>query len=135
MAGPVPPILWYLLCVVAFAVFPLVMVVAIHRHRMKALELLRFYAEKGVEPPPLVTDLLMKQISDSSEKWKSTTRGSLLHTFGIHLFIACWAGGIAWWRIDAGGPNWAVYAAVVSAVFFGVHAFALLVAALKTPAP
>jgi hypothetical protein len=130
MTGSVPPMLWYLLCFIAFAVFPLVMVVAIHRHRMKGLEILRSYAEKGVEPPPGVTELLAKQASEPGEKWKTTARGSRLNSFGGFLFIACVFGCIAWWRIDVGEPQWAIYAAVGSAVFFGVSALGFLFAAL-----
>jgi hypothetical protein len=130
MMGSVPPMLWYLLCFIALAVFPLVMVVAIHRHRMKALEILKSYAEKGVEPPAGLTELLTKQVSEPGEKWKATARGSRLHIFGGHLFVACVFGCLAWWRIDAGGPPWAVYAAAGSAVFFGVSALGFLIAAV-----
>ena len=122
--------LWYLLAFIALGVFPLVMVVAIHRHRMKALDLLRSYAEKGVEPPAAVTELLTKHVSEPGEKWKSTARGSRLQAFVGLVFMACVLGSIGWWRIDAGGPAWAVYAAVGSAAFFGVTALGFLVAAL-----
>jgi hypothetical protein len=130
MTGSVPPMLWYLLAFMAFAVFPLVMVVAIHRHRMKALEILRSYAEKGIEPPPAVAELLTKQVAEPGEKWKATARGSRLNTFVGHFFVACLFGGLAWWRTDAGGPDWAVYVAAGSALFFGVTGLGFLVAAL-----
>jgi hypothetical protein len=130
--GSLPPILWYLLAVVAFAVFPLTMVFAIHRHHMKVLELLRFYAEKGTEPPPAVAEVLMKQISQPDEKWKRTKRGALLQTFGANLFVACILAGVSWWRLDVGEPRWAVYWAVCSTAFFAVFAFGVLIAALTT---
>jgi hypothetical protein len=133
MSGSVPPILWYLLAFLALAVFPLSMVWTIHRQKMKALEILRSYAEKGGEPPAAVTDLLLKQVAPSEPKWKSTPRGALLNTFGIHLWIACLWAGIAWWRIEAGPPRWTVYAAVVATVFFAVLAVGQLAAALKSP--
>ena len=133
MSGSIPPILWYLLAFLALAVFPLSMVWTIHRQKMKALEILRSYAEKGGEPPAAVTDLLLKQVAPAQPKWKSTPRGSLLNTFGIHLWIACLWGGIAWWRIDAGTLRWTVYAAVVATVFFAVLAIGQLAAALKSP--
>jgi hypothetical protein len=134
MSGSVPSILWYLLAFFAFAVFPLAMVATIHRQRMKALEILRSYAEKGGEPPPGVTDLLQKQMAEPDQQWKSTPRGSMLHTFMIHLSIACVMGCIAWWRFDAGPPRWALYIAVGSTVFFAVSAIGFLAAALKSPA-
>lgn len=133
MDGSVPMILWYLLCFLGFAVFPLAMVYTLHRQRMKALEILRAYAEKGGQPPPEVTELLLKPGTEPDAKWKSTARGSLLNTFGIHLFIACIFGTVAWWRIDAVSPRWPIYVTVGAAVFFGGLALAQLVAALKSP--
>jgi hypothetical protein len=134
MSGSVPPILWYFLGVVALGIFPLAMVATIHRQKMKALEILRSYAEKGGEPPAAITELLLKQIAEPEPKWKSTPRGSLLHTFGVHLFIAVWAGVIAWWRIDAGPPRVAIYAAVGIMVFFAALALGQLAVAFKLPA-
>jgi hypothetical protein len=130
--GSVPPLLWYLLAVVALAVFPLTMIFAIHRHHMKVLALLRFYAEKGTEPPPAIAELLMKQLSHADEKWKRTKRGALLQTFGANLFIACIMAGVSWWRLDVGEPRWAIYWAVCSAIFFAVFALGALLAALTT---
>ncbi len=133
MSGSIAPILWYLLAFLAFAVFPLSMVWAIHRHKMKALEILRSYAEKGTEPPAAVTELLLRHAADPGQKWKSTPRGSLLNTFGIHLWIACIWAGLAWWRIEAGPPRWTVYVAVCATVFFALLAIGQLAAALKSP--
>jgi hypothetical protein len=133
MGSSVPPILWYLLCVAGFAVFPLAMVYTIHRQRMKALEILRSYAEKGSEPPPAVAELLFKQVVEPDQKWKATPRGSLLQTSLGHFFAGCTFAGVAWWRIEVGPPRWAIYIAVCSAVFFGVAALAQFVAALKSP--
>jgi hypothetical protein len=132
MIGEVPAILWYLLGVVAFAVFPLAMVVTIHRHRMKVLEILRYHAEKGQEPPPAVLELLTKQISEPEHKWKSTPRGARLQSFMMFAFIACIAGTVAWWRMDAGGPPVVIYVMVGAAVFWGVSALGFLVAAVAS---
>ncbi len=133
MSGSVPPILWYLLAFLALAVFPLSMVWAIHRQKMKALEILRFYAEKGGEPPAAVSELILRQVAPPEQKWKSTPRGALLNTFGVHLWIACLWGCIAWWRIEVGPPRWTVYVAVGATVFFAVSALGQFVAALKSP--
>ena len=132
MTDPVPPLLWYLLYFIALTVFPLVMILTLHRQRMKALEILRSYAEKGEEPPAAMAELLMRQIGEPNRKWQATPRGLLLKRFMGLVWIACIAGAIAWWRVDAGGPRLAVYAAVTSTVFFGVIAFGLLLAALTT---
>jgi hypothetical protein len=131
MSGEVPPILWYLLAFFSLVVFPLSMLAAIHRHRMKALEILRFYAEKDTEAPPHIAELLAKQLSDTpGEQWRSTARGSRLNTFGIHVFVACILGCIAWWRIDSGGPPWTIYWMVGAATFFGLLGLGFLAAAL-----
>ena len=132
MSGSVAPILWYLLAVVSFAVFPLAMVATLHRQRMKELEILRSYAEKGSEPPEAVMKLLYKPSSDPALKWKSTVRGSLLNSALIQLSIACMLGGVAWWRLEAGPPRWAIYVTVTVATFYALTTLALLVAALTT---
>jgi hypothetical protein len=126
-------LLWYLLAAVAFGVFPLAMVATLHRQRMKELEIIRSYAEKGGEPPEAVTRLLDKQNNDvTPRKWKSTVRGSMLNSALIHVYIACMIGGVAWWRIEAGPPRWALYVSVTAAVFYGLCALALIIGALTT---
>src|SRR5215831_10341588 len=57
MSGQVPPIFWFLFWVglsVGVISFGFFMAIIIHRGNMKALEVLRAYAEKGIEPPPAV---------------------------------------------------------------------------------
>lgn len=125
-------LLWYLLAAVGFGVFPMAMVATLHRQRMKELEIIRSYAEKGGEPPEAVTRLLDKQNNDVTRKWKSTVRGSMLNSALIQLYIACMLGGVAWWRIEAGPPRWALYVSVTAAVFYGLCALALTIGALTT---
>lgn len=63
MGGEVPEMLWYLFWVgvLAFvAVFSIAMMTLISRRNAKALELLKLYAEKGIEPPPTLAELLAK---------------------------------------------------------------------------
>ena len=134
MNGDLPEIYWYLFWVgvLAFMVaFSFTMMSLIHRRNMKALDLLRKYAEKGVEPPPAMADLLLTS-GNSDQKWKSTRRGALLQSFIGMAFTACAAGGIAWWRIDEGGPQAVIYFFGAAAAFFAVSALGLLVAALFT---
>ena len=128
----IAPLLWYLLAAVAFGIFPLAMVATLHRQRIKELEIIRSYAEKGDEPPEAITRLLDKQNNDPARKWKSTVRGSMLNSALIHLYIACMLGGVAWWRIEAGPPRWALYVSVTAAVFYGLCTVALLIGALTT---
>ena len=133
MIGEVPPILWYLLLAVIFTVFPWGMVLTIHRQRMKALEILRTYAERGVEPPPGIAEPLMRALKEPVAARRSA-RARRLDGFVFSLFMAGASAGIAWWRQDAGAdPRWLFYAAVVAAAAFAAGALGALVAALSSP--
>jgi hypothetical protein len=63
MSGELPEIYWFLFWVGVLAfvvVFGLSMMAVIFRRNMKALALLKLYAEKGIEPPPTLAELLAK---------------------------------------------------------------------------
>src|SRR5690606_19291022 len=133
MSGELPEIYWYLFWVGVLAwmiVFAIAMMTLIHRRNMKALELLRLYAEKGVDPPPALAELIARSGGEGERRWTITPRGSRLQSFIGFLFTACAAGGVAWWRIEEGGPAVAIYVALPAAVFFGVGALGFLIAAL-----
>lgn len=134
MSGELPEIYWYLFWVGVLAfmvVFAFTMMTLVHRRNMKAIELLRSYAEKGIEPPSAISELL-SETAEPDRRWKSTRRGAMLQSFIGMLFTACIAGGVAWWRVDEGGPQIVIYIFGVAAVFWGVSALGLLVAALFT---
>ena len=68
VSGQIPPILWFLFWVglsVGVLGFGFFMAIIIHRGHMKTLEILRLYAEKGIEPPPAVVEMLTRQAGDS----------------------------------------------------------------------
>lgn len=128
-----PEIYWYLFWVAALAwtiIFAVAMMTLIHRRSMKALEVLRLYAEKGLEPPPRAVELLA--ISEKEQRWTRTPRGARLQAFTGMLFTACVAGGIAWWRMDEGGPQPVLYFFGAAAVFWGIGALGTLAAALSS---
>jgi hypothetical protein len=61
MRGEIPAMYWYLFWVGVLAfmiVFSFSMMALISRRNLKALALLKLYAEKGVDPPPTVAALL-----------------------------------------------------------------------------
>jgi hypothetical protein len=61
MSAEVPQMFWYLLWVgvLAFLVaFSIAMMMLISRKRAKALELLKLYAERVIDPPPTLAELL-----------------------------------------------------------------------------
>jgi hypothetical protein len=136
MNGGVPEIYWYLFWVglaIVVEAFGFYMASIIHRRNMKVLDLLKSYAEKGIEPPAAVAELLSEQVKEPGRAWKSSPRGARLERFVGFLFSACVIGGVAWWLIDAAGPRWAVYPSVCAAVFFSVGAVGFLLTAVVTP--
>jgi len=136
MSGDVPELYWYLFWVglaVVMEAFGFYMVTVIHRRNMRVLDLLKSYAERGVEPPAGVAELLSEQVREPGQAWRSSARGARLEKFIGFLFTGCVIGGIAWWLIDAAGPQWAVYPAVSAAVFFSIGSLGFLLTAVVTP--
>jgi hypothetical protein len=128
----VPPILWFLFWVglaVGLLSFGFFMAIIIHRGNMKALDVLRAYAEKGIEPPPAVVEMLTRQIGETEAARAGREIGKKAGNFTGLLVAACVAGGVAW---NEGGPQWVVYLFAISAVFWGVLAIRFLLAALTT---
>jgi hypothetical protein len=124
---------WFLFWVglsVGVLSFGFFMAVIIHRGNMKSLEILRAYAEKGIEPPPAVVEMLTRQMGETEAARAGRDIGKKAGNFAGLLVAACVAGGIAWWRMHAGGPQWVVYFFAISAVFFGVQAIAFLLASI-----
>src|SRR5215470_116812 len=135
MSGAVPPILWFLFWVglsVGVLSFGFFMAIIIHRGNMKALEVLKAYAEKGIEPPPAVVAMLTRQMSETEGARVGREMGAKAGNFTGLVVAACIAGGIAWWRMNEGGPQWLIYLFGVIAVFWGGLAIRFLLAALTT---
>ena len=128
----VPPILWFLFWVglsVGVLSFGFFMAIIIHRGNMKALEVLRAYAEKGIEPPAAVVEMLTRQMGGTEAARSGREMGQKAGNFTGLVVAACTAGGIAWWRMNEGGPQWAVYLFGAGAVFWGLRAIWFLFAA------
>ncbi len=63
MNGDIPEIYWFLFWIGALAfvmVLGSCLMVLFSRANMKALTLLKLYAEKGIDPPPTLAELLAK---------------------------------------------------------------------------
>ena len=136
MNGEVPEIYWYLFWVglaIVMEAFGFFMATIIHRRNMRVLDLLKSYADKGIEPPAAVAELLSQQVMDPTRAWKSSPRGARLERFTGFLFTGCVIGGVAWWLVESAGPAWAVYPAVSAAVFFSVGALGFLLTAVISP--
>jgi hypothetical protein len=65
---------------------------------MKALEILRGYAEKGIEPPPAMLEMLTGQMGETEAAQAGREIGKRAANFTGLLVSACVAGGIAWWQ-------------------------------------
>lgn len=133
MNAELPEIYWYLFWVglaIVVEAFGFTMVAVIHRRNMRVLDLLKSYADKGIEPPAGVAGLLAEQVRDPGT---GTARGARLERFTGFLFTACVIGGVAWWLVESAGPAWALYPAVSAAVFFSVGALGFLLTAVVTP--
>jgi hypothetical protein len=139
MNGEVPDIYWFVFWAVVFA---LMFAGAFwggyntHRVHMKVLEILRMYAEKGIEPPPSVMEPLAKQLfplQKEQAKKNATRAGVYLGQFVGGVTSAALAGGFAWWWMSEGyEPKWVVVVATIAAVVFAGGAIAQLVAAIVT---
>lgn len=132
MSGDVPEIYWYVFWVglaIVMEAFGFYMATIIHRRNMKVLELLRPYAERGIEPPAGLAELLGDQRHQSG----SSARGARLQRFVGLLFAACVTAGVAWWLTEDAGPRWALYTTVCAAAFFSISAIGFLLAAVVTP--
>lgn len=133
MTNEVPPILWYLLWAFVLTVLPIFMVTLLFRRRMKALEILKSYAEKQVEPPAAIIDLLANEVRDASRSGASKTgRDARFGGFLGFTFLACTLGAVAWWRFDTGGPSALLYGLVGAGSFFGIGAMGFLIVAIFT---
>lgn len=135
MNGELPDIYWY----VFFAAAIILTIAAVtfggileHRRRMHALDILKMYAEKGTEPPPVITERLAEEILES-EKAPSMSlkrRGALMQGFIGFVYSACATYGIAWWLAATDGPLWATIAMYCGTAFFGIGAAGMLLGAL-----
>ena len=133
MDGKLPEIFWYLFWI-GFVILAFRMAYlggkSGYDTRMKALEILRMYAEKGTEPPPAMMEELTKQAFEHSSPKKPDSQGGLLMTFVSFLFMACVSWGVRTWLQGHADSTWATVAATSAWAFFGFGAFGFLLAAL-----
>jgi hypothetical protein len=106
-----------------------------NRPKMRMIDVLRAYAEKGEDPPVSVVDTLAKL------SWpfppppppRRQTRGDHLAHFAGSIVIALGASGVAWWRMNYGDPSSPLpIVAVMVAIFFYASAAARLVGAVTS---
>jgi hypothetical protein len=135
MNGQVPPMFWFVFWValsVGVLSFGFFMAIIIHRANMKALEVLKSYAEKGIEPPPAVVEMLTRQMHGTEAERAGRDIGRKAGNFTGLVAAACVAGAIAWGLMNQGGPQFVVYFFGIAAVFFGLRAIVFLLSAFTT---
>lgn len=133
MEGKLPEIFWYLFWIgFVLLAFRLAYLggKAGFDARMRALDILKIYAEKGAEPPPAVMDELTKQAFEPAPQSRKGEVGGLLMTFSSFLFLACVTWGVREWLEGRDVSSWVPIAATAGLLFFGIGALGFLLAAL-----
>lgn len=108
------------------------------RSKIKAIEVLKTYAERGEEPPAAVMDAVTRinwpPGMPAPQPPRRPTRGEHLSHVAASTVLALGGAGVAWWRATAGrgAPEPLLVIAIIVAVFFAGAAAARLVAALTT---
>lgn len=138
MQGHVSELAWYLLAV-GFVLFAVVLPIWFgiwtgHSVQVRALQLLRTYAEKGEEPPAAVLEAAFRGSPAGTKRARPrAARAEQMERFVWAAACAAAAAGVAWWRSAAGGPAWVVYAAGIAAAVLAAGALARLVVAICSP--
>lgn len=112
-----------------------------YRTRMRALDVLRIYAERGDEPPASVTEALAAVGSGHQPSRAPGMGAAPVPTRANHMahvaanFIALLgSAAVAWWQLPATGePRALMIFAVTAAIFFAMATAARLVSAFTTP--
>ena len=104
-----------------------------HRARIKTIEVLKIYAEKGQEPPAGVLEAIAYRAGVPPQPRQPTRGDHLSHVAGS-VGLAIGAAGVAWWRAPEphANPSPLMVFAVIVAIFFTAAAAARLAAALTT---
>ncbi len=133
MLGKLPEIFWYLFWI-GFVVLAFRMAYlggkAGYEVRMRALDILKVYAEKGTEPPPAMMAELAERAFETQAPAKKDPRLGLLSSFIGFLFMACLSWGLHAWLAGSTAPPWQTIAATASMAFFGIGAAGFLLATL-----
>lgn len=107
------------------------------RTKLKAIEILRIYAERGEEPPPNVVDAINqvgRMPPPPAPPPPHLRRGWHLSHFAGSLFLSAGALGVVLWRMIASTReyDWLLIVGLVVGIFFAGAAAARLVAALHS---
>jgi hypothetical protein len=102
-----------------------------HSAKLKTIDVLKAYAEKGEEPPPSVLETVARINAPVLAKAGPASRGEHLSHVAGSVVLAGGAAGLAWWRLSVGDPGSPLpILAIMVAIFFAGSAAARLVGAL-----
>ncbi len=138
MEGKLPEIYWYVFWIgVVLISFGSAYMAGRsgHERSMKALDILKMYAEKGIDPPPAMMEQVTRQVLDAGKPGQPPQQGNrsaFMQGFIGFLFMACVAFGLHLWLSDVGEPRWAIFATQAAWTFFGFGSFGFLLATLFT---
>lgn len=132
MHGELPEIYWYLFWI-GFVILAFRMAYLGGKHgfeaKMKAIEILKMYAEKGTEPPAAMMDQLAQQaFNDPGGSKQESSAGSLMMFLSL-LFMACIAWGVRAWSQGHHVEDWVPIASTAALAFFSIGAAGFLLAA------
>ncbi len=144
MQHPDPNILMTIAILVTVFTFGAVIAISVtwlqSRSKIKAIEVLKAYAERGEEPPPAVADALARinwpfGAASGPPVPQPATRSVHLQHFAGSVVLTLGALAVIWWQAPAPRehPGWLMVTAIFVAVFFAAAAAARAVAAVTTP--
>jgi hypothetical protein len=99
-----------------------------YRARIRGIDTLKIYAERGQEPPASLLEAIRPGVPPAPRR---QTRGELLSQLAFSVVMAVGAAGLAWWWSSDQHPGHGfLILAIVTAVVFAGIAASMLVAAL-----
>jgi hypothetical protein len=108
-----------------------------YRKRIRAIDVLRIYAERGEEAPASVADALAALVSGhkpGTGAASAPTRAHHMAYLAANIVALLGSAGIAWWRLpNQGEPGRLVIFAVIAAIFFAMASAAYLMSVFTTP--
>jgi len=104
-----------------------------HKTRLRALDVLKSYADRGEEPPASVLDTVNQFAkTPGPPPPRVPTRAEHLSHFAASVVLAIGAGCVIWWRAQLPDPGPLMIVGIIVAIFFAGSPAARLVAAVTT---
>jgi hypothetical protein len=137
------PIAILLIVFTAGTIIPVSITWLQQRTKIRSIEVLKIYAEKGHEPPASVLEAVNKiswpfptNAPPPPRPMRDQSRGEHLSHLAGSWSLAIGSGLVLWWQAHDPHPQleWLFITAIFTTIFFTAAGAARLVAALTTPA-